>query len=205
MDEDCSIPWEVVLTRFRLRWGDLVGQTRLGSSWLMGGERRTGECVFLDFPLPQRQAEQPLAFRVFLPVVVQQQVLWRYRLSPGPSSCVSLRWLLEDLLLFLHAWSTLGNVVPFFVAASCLAVLFPVSGCCSWSTGIGFFGRCCLSLGRNAWFDCEYMFCISTGRIAHIFFVERTRILRCFASFLRRMEKCARLMSQVAWNLEFAA
>ena len=148
MDEAGSIPWEVVLTRYRLRWGDLVGRAWLG---LLGSDVAC-VCFFLV-----------------------GQVLWGCRLSLGPSSCVNLRWLLENFLLFLHAWSALGNLEHYFVAALYLAVLFPVSGCCSWSTGIGFFGRrCCLSLGRNAWLDLEYLFCISTGlseRIAHKFYV----------------------------------
>ena len=35
------------------------------SSWLLGGERGTCECVFLVYPLRQRQAEQSLAFSLF--------------------------------------------------------------------------------------------------------------------------------------------
>ena len=79
-------------------------------------------------------------FSGFLPVVGQRQVLWGYRLSSGTSSCVSLRRLLENFLLLLLAWSTLGNLEHFFVASLYLAVLFPVSRCCSWSSGFGFFG-----------------------------------------------------------------
>ena len=69
-----------------------------------------------------------------------------------------------NLLHFLLARFTLGNMEHYYVAALYLAVLFPVSGCCLRRTVIGFFGRSCLSLLRNAWLDSEYMFCISTGR-----------------------------------------
>ena len=52
----------------------------------------------------------------------------------SPSSCVSLRWLLEELLHFLHAQFTLGNVVLCFLLASYLAVTRPVPGCCMRNT-----------------------------------------------------------------------
>ena len=53
---------------------------------------------------------------------------------------------------------------------------------------------------RNAWFNCEYMFCISTHAFGefHIFSTaERTRILRCSSSFSRTMEKSAQSMPRV--------
>ena len=78
--------------------------------------------------------------------------------EPGPSSCVSLQWLLGEFPAFFAEFA-LCCMVPFFVVVSYLAVLFPVSGNCLWSTVLGFFGRCCFSLGRNAWLDSKYMFC----------------------------------------------
>ena len=43
VDEDGSIPWEVVLARYGLRWGDLVGRARLG---FLEGDMGCG-CFFL--------------------------------------------------------------------------------------------------------------------------------------------------------------
>ena len=43
-----------------------------------------------------------------MPVVVLRQAPWENRLSPGPSSCISLRWLLGKFPAFLarvvHTW-----------------------------------------------------------------------------------------------------
>ena len=159
MDEDGSIPWQVVLARLRLRWCDLVGQTRLGflrsdvgcgGFFLVAGRRASYWRVSLSgLPFSSEASRAAAGFQGSCwSLVVQRQVLWGYGLSPGPSSSVSLRWV--NLLHFSLAQFALGNMVPFFVVVSYLAVLFPVSGYCSWSTGIGFFGRCCLSLERNA-------------------------------------------------------
>ena len=52
-----------------------------------------------------------------LPVVVPRQVL------ECSSSCVSLRWLLDEFLHFLHAQFTLGNMVHYFFLVSYLALL----------------------------------------------------------------------------------
>ena len=67
-------------------------------------------------------------FWEFLPVVVQRQVLG------CSSSCVSLLWLSDEFLHFLHAQFTLGNMVHYFLLALYLAVPRPVSGCCMRKT-----------------------------------------------------------------------
>ena len=69
-----------------------------------------------------------------MPVVVQRQELGGLQLSTSPSSCVILRWLLEEFLHFLQAQFTLGNLVYYFLLASYLAVTRPVSGCALWNT-----------------------------------------------------------------------
>ena len=69
-------------------------------------------------------------------------------LSLGSSSCVSLRWLSKNILFkSLLALPALGNTVHYFLLASYLAVTCSVSGCCIWCQRVGFFGRCCDSLG----------------------------------------------------------
>ena len=109
----------------------------------------------------------------FLPLVVQQQVLWWYRLSPGSSSCVSPRWLLVNFLLFLDAW-TLGNLEHYFVVALYLAVLSLVLGVARGVQVLDFSGDAAFHWG-NVWLDSEYMFCNSTGRFLdelHTFFLS---------------------------------
>ena len=104
----------------------------------------------------------------------------RCGLSTVSSTPVSPRTLLEEFpcLCALLALSAHG-VWAIRSWPSYLAVIIVVSGCCLWRT-IGLSGRC---LGRNAWLDTGYMFCVSLERLYdefHTFSMMRwTRILQC--------------------------
>ena len=74
---------------------------------------------------------------------------------------------------FLLARFTLGNMEHYFVAALYLAVLFPVSGCCLWSTKNRIFLETtfltCAMLGSTV-NTCSAPVRTLSGRIAHSFY-----------------------------------
>ena len=123
------------------------------SSWLLGGERGTGECVFLVYLFTQRQAEQPLVFRLFYArrcattgagelesLFMRQSAVAFERISCFSCSPCS------HLKICMSSWLCI------------LAVARPVFGCCKRSTELDHSRL----LVRNACLDSEYMFCIST-------------------------------------------
>ena len=70
----------------------------------------------------------------FCPSLYNDRCRSGFLLSTSPSSCVSLRWLLEEFLHFSHAQFTLGNFIHNFFLALHLAVTRPVSRCCLKNT-----------------------------------------------------------------------
>ena len=105
---------------------------------------------------------------VDMPVVVQRQAPEQGTgLSRGSSPYVSPRRPSEGFffpVFFLLALFALGNEVHYFLMASNLAVTLPVSGCCLRSTEKWILREILRLLGRSAWLDSGYMFCITTWR-----------------------------------------
>ena len=160
-------------------------------SWLLGGERGTGECVFRIYPLAQRQAEQPLG---------------SFQLSSSPS-CVSLRWLLKDVPVFLAlgrisaflaraALFTLGNMAHYFLLALYLAVTRPVTGCCLWDTELDYSGDSAVIRAQClAW---QWTHVLHQHDGMHTFSTAKwTRILTCF------LRSHAEWRSVFSWCLKF--
>ena len=77
-----------------------------GCFFLGAGRRARSWRVRLSGLHPCSEADRAaFGFQVVMPVGVQRQVPWGYRLSPGPSSCVSLRWLLGEFRArVVHTW-----------------------------------------------------------------------------------------------------
>ena len=130
-----------------------------GSMVFMGGDMGCGfflvfevsvvlaKCVFLVYPLTQRQAEQPRLGAE--PRAISRQSTEAFRRISFPG--------------FLARAFALGNVVHYFLMASFLAVMRPLSSCCMWNTELDSSGDVRF-FGRSAWLDSGYMFCISTWR-----------------------------------------
>ena len=149
-----------------------------------------GECVFLDHPLTQRLRSSR-----------------RVRLRPG----VSLRRPLEEFtVLGVLVLCARGNLVHYFSTTLYLAVYSSVSRCRMWSTerwilremtvlsssGINY-----SRILRAAWFDSGYGVCFSTWLLDEFHTISastKTRILRYFCPFSRRMEKCVQPTLQLA-------
>ena len=117
----------------------------------------------------------------FLPVVV-------------PSSCVSLGWLLEEFLHFLHGQFTLGNLVYYFLLASsgshtsCVWLL-PVENRKLNSSSDSVATRATLGSTMNT---CSASVRDASGRISHICTLTWTRILRwCFFVLSQNGEMCS--------------
>ena len=83
-------------------------------SWLLGGDRGTGECVFLVYPPTQRQAVQP-------PLGAEPGAVSRQ----STEACRRISSFLE----LQRAWFALGKLVHHLLLVSYLAVKLPVSGC----------------------------------------------------------------------------
>ena len=167
-------------------WGSTWGAA--ASSWLLGGERGTGECVFLVCP----QAEQPLAFTLFScpslcndrcrggaeleSLFMRQSTVAFERISCISCSHCSHLEIWRIISSWLRIWQS--HVLCLRVACGILKNEF---------SGDSAVIRAQRLAVRGAF-----------GRIAHNFYVgvdSNPEVF--FYSFLRRTEKCAQSMPEV--------
>ena len=100
----------------------------------------------------------------------------------GPSSRQSTETLRSLSFLVAVCVVRTRNLVHYFLYASYLAVLFPVCGCCLWSAELDFSGDSSASWALflvRQWIHVLHQYW-AFGRIAHIFYLRRTRILFVF-------------------------
>ena len=152
------------------------------SSWR--GWFGTGECVFfLVHPLTQ-----------MIMAALEET-------GTGPSSCVSLRMLLEEFPVLCARAARTWNLVHHLRCPCTWQSLFGASGC--------FFSIRKLDLrettvfvGCNIWFDIGHMFCDSTLVAMDEFHtfsaLRQTRILKCCSPFFCRTENRAQSMLPVS-------
>ena len=126
-------------SRYRVRRGDLVGTSPVRvpkerhGVWLLlpgwqEGERLLASASFWSTLLLRGKQCSRWLSGSSIPVVVQRQVTGSFQLSPGPSSCVSPRWLLEEFPAFLARAVHWCIIPPGFVSGSytCCVWVLPV-------------------------------------------------------------------------------
>ena len=121
--------------------------TRGGSRLLAGGT--CSAVVALCAGTLQGDEAARLGFEFlgsFCPSLCNDRCWGAFQLSTSPSSCVSLRRLLEEFLHFLHAQFTLGNLVWLRIWQSHVLCLGVACG----TPKIEIFRRFC-GYSRNAW------------------------------------------------------